>query len=190
MNILDFINNNVCKINCYFWIIIGVIFLILIISGIIDEYHDDHEDHEGHEDFTISQRFQPKTNEPIFKDPQGTTPSSVKNEQPQSTKSPNNEDELMEMMMEKPVMIFVTAPWCGHCRNLQPVKEEVTNYADNTGDFIVVELVDGEADNMIRSLGGFVEGFPTILAGFKNKIEKFQGSRTKNNLINFMKKNK
>ncbi len=89
----------------------------------------------------------------------------------------------------KKKIIFVVAPWCGHCKRMENVRKEVEQAAKKTGEFEVITLEDGKNDGEIEKLSSYVRGFPTIL-GVDNKgeISVYQNSRTKDLLIDFAKK--
>ena len=80
-------------------------------------------------------------------------------------------------------MVEFYAPWCGHCKNLAPVFEEVAT--ELKGD-VNVAKVDAAKE---RSLGSRFEikGFPTILFLSHGQVYKYKGKRTKDALVEFAK---
>jgi protein disulfide-isomerase A6 len=69
------------------------------------------------------------------------------------------------------------APWCGHCKRLQPAWSRLTeDFADN--ETIIVAEVDctSEEGKAICQEQG-IEGFPTIKFGSPNNLEDYSGSR-------------
>ena len=82
------------------------------------------------------------------------------------TKSDNKELEL----------VLFYAPWCGHCKTLEPVYKEASN--KTTHQFAEVNCDD--EPELARMCN--IEGFPTIK---KLSIKEFKGDRNVKNLIDF-----
>ncbi|KAK3282115.1 hypothetical protein CYMTET_10131 [Cymbomonas tetramitiformis] len=77
------------------------------------------------------------------------------------------------------------APWCGHCKKLTPVWEEL---AYELKDQVIVAKVDGtEAFNTMARFRkyGLIKGFPTLLLFRDRKVYKYSGKRTLEALIEF-----
>mmetsp|Transcript_50537 Transcript_50537/g.123243 ORF Transcript_50537/g.123243 Transcript_50537/m.123243 type:complete len:560 (-) Transcript_50537:140-1819(-) len=68
------------------------------------------------------------------------------------------------------------APWCGHCKKLTPVWEDVANgFADDAT--VVIAKVDATANDLPKSLG--INGFPTLqlFKGDGSPPENYIGDR-------------
>ncbi|CAG9464012.1 unnamed protein product [Pedinophyceae sp. YPF-701] len=89
----------------------------------------------------------------------------------------------------KAVLVEFYAPWCGHCKKLAPVYEEVgKHFADN--DSVVVAKMDATA-NDVPSDKFEVKGFPTIylyVPQMGDAIE-YKGDRSEEDLIKFVELN-
>jgi len=88
----------------------------------------------------------------------------------------------------KDVLFEMYAPWCGHCKNLEPVyKELAEKLKDNSN--IVIAKMDATANDV--SNGKYqASGFPTIFyAPAKNKENPitFSGERTVKGFTDFLK---
>lgn len=85
----------------------------------------------------------------------------------------------------KNVMMEFYAPWCGHCKKLAPVWDELgTAFADS--DKIVVAKMDATANDVPDSRFD-VKGFPTLVfITAEGDIVKYDGGRTIEDLKKFV----
>lgn len=81
---------------------------------------------------------------------------------------------------DKPVIVDFWAEWCGPCKKLSPIIEEI---AGEYGDRAVVASVDVDAE---RTLGAMFQimSIPAVLI-FKNgqKVDEFMGLRPKADIV-------
>jgi len=84
----------------------------------------------------------------------------------------------------KDVFVEFYAPWCGHCKKLAPIWDELgENFKDD--DNIVIAKMDMTA-NELDSVK--VRGFPTIkLFKADNTVVDYSGGRTLNDFVKFLK---
>ncbi|KAH8550815.1 thioredoxin-like protein [Umbelopsis sp. PMI_123] len=98
-------------------------------------------------------------------------------------------NEFTEQVLDpkKNVFLEVYAPWCGHCKNLAPIWEELGQLYTDDEDIVIAKM-DG-TENDIPPEGGFqVTGFPT-LKFFKagdNEIIDYNGDRSLESLKEFI----
>jgi len=100
--------------------------------------------------------------------------------------------EALAFSDEKDVMIEVYAPWCGHCKKLEPEYVKVAKKVEKEGfsDIITIAKMDGtQNDSPIDAITW--SGFPTIYyvkAGTKSP-EKYDGARDAKGIWKWIKKN-
>jgi len=88
----------------------------------------------------------------------------------------------------KDVLIEFYAPWCGHCKSLEPKFTELgEKLADDPN--IVIAKMDATANDVPSPYE--VSGFPTMYfspAGRKTSPKKYEGGREVSDFINYLKK--
>jgi len=88
----------------------------------------------------------------------------------------------------KDVLVEFYAPWCGHCKRLEPVYEKVAKTFENEKKCVVAK-VDADSE---KDLGSKYEvsGFPTIKFFSKgNKAgEEYNGGRSEQDFVDFLNK--
>ncbi|XP_048883078.1 protein disulfide isomerase family A, member 7 isoform X2 [Brienomyrus brachyistius] len=118
----------------------------------------------------------------------------IKSERPPETNSGSVKVVVAETFQEivndpaKDVLIEFYAPWCGHCKNLEPKYAELGEQL--SGDHnIVIAKIDATANDVPPSYD--VQGFPTIYlspAGKKDSPIRYEGGRDVEDFLNFLKK--
>ncbi|KAH8696205.1 putative disulfide isomerase [Talaromyces proteolyticus] len=99
---------------------------------------------------------------------------------------PNNFDKEV-LQSGKPTLVEFFAPWCGHCKNLAPVYEELAQVFSFASDKVQIAKVDADAHRDLGKRFG-VQGFPT-LKWFDGKSEKpaeYNGGRDLDSLTAFI----
>ena len=97
---------------------------------------------------------------------------------------PKNFDKVVHES-GKPTLVEFFAPWCGHCKNLAPVYEELGLAFENSG--VQIAKVDADAERELGKRYG-VQGFPTLkfFDGKGDEPEDYKGGRDLESLSDFI----
>ncbi|XP_013418505.1 protein disulfide-isomerase TMX3 [Lingula anatina] len=97
----------------------------------------------------------------------------------------NLDERFLEQKKDGSWLVEFYAPWCGHCKKLEPIFTEVGLALRHTG--IRVAKLDGTAYSSVMHAFE-VRGFPTIKFIKGDKNYTFTGDRTKEDIVQFAKK--
>ena len=100
---------------------------------------------------------------------------------------PSNFDKIV-FQSSKPALVEFFAPWCGHCKNLAPVFEELASNFAHAGDKVSIAKVDADEHKSLGKRFG-VQGFPTLkwFDGKEgSKPEDYNGGRDLESLTKFI----
>ncbi|KAK9270589.1 hypothetical protein L1049_026170 [Liquidambar formosana] len=100
-------------------------------------------------------------------------------------------DSLQDVVFNsgKNVLLEFYAPWCGHCKKLAPILDEVAVSFESDADVIIAKL-DATA-NDIPSDTFDVKGYPTLyFKSASGNLSQYDGGRTKEDIIDFIQKNR
>ncbi|KAI9113336.1 hypothetical protein K1719_015861 [Acacia pycnantha] len=110
------------------------------------------------------------------------------NNEPVKVVVADNLDEIV-FNSKKNVLLEFYAPWCGHCKKLAPILDEVAVSFQND-DNVVIAKLDATA-NDIPSETFDVQGYPTLyFRSSSGQISQYDGNRTKEDIIDFIEKNR
>ena len=98
--------------------------------------------------------------------------------------SANFDQEVMQA--DKPVLLKFWAPWCGPCKMMAPVVDEVAE--EKSGELKVVSINVDDAQDIAAEQG--VRGVPTVIM-FKDgaKVASLVGAQSKTQLVQFIDQN-
>jgi protein disulfide-isomerase A6 len=101
---------------------------------------------------------------------------------------PSNFDDVV-LKSGKPTLVEFFAPWCGHCKNLAPVYEDLAQVFASSKD-VQIAKVDADAEKSLGKRFG-VQGFPTLkfFDGKSDKPSDYNGGRDLESLTKFITEN-
>ncbi|KIX08267.1 protein disulfide-isomerase domain [Rhinocladiella mackenziei CBS 650.93] len=100
---------------------------------------------------------------------------------------PSNFDKVV-FQSNKPALVEFFAPWCGHCKNLAPIYEELATVFAASGDKVTIANVDADKHKDLGKRFG-VQGFPTLkwFDGTPGaEPQEYSGGRDLESLTNFI----
>ncbi|KAL8171765.1 hypothetical protein V2J09_023569 [Rumex salicifolius] len=100
-------------------------------------------------------------------------------------------DSIKEMVLNSPknVLLEFYAPWCGHCKNLAPVLDEVAVFFKDDAN-VVIAKIDATANDYPSDYFS-VKGFPTLyFKSASGKIVEYDGGREKGDMIKFVEEHR
>ncbi|KAK3069488.1 hypothetical protein LTR53_012126 [Teratosphaeriaceae sp. CCFEE 6253] len=99
---------------------------------------------------------------------------------------PSNFDDIV-LKSGKPALVEFFAPWCGHCKTLAPVYDELASHFESQADKVTIAKVDADAEKDLGRRFG-VQGFPTLkwFDGKSDTPEDYKGGRDLESLTKFV----
>nr|CAG8619326.1 2829_t:CDS:2 [Entrophospora candida] len=101
-------------------------------------------------------------------------------------------DSFEEVALDKSkdVLVEFYAPWCGHCKKLAPIYDELGEKYAQFKDKIVIAKMDSTANDLPSSATFKVSGFPTIklFKAENNEVIDYSGDRSLEDFVEFLSK--
>jgi len=100
----------------------------------------------------------------------------------------NNFDQIVNDP-SKDVLLEFYAPWCGHCKKLSPIYEELGISLKDSHPNVVIAKVDATANDVSPKFG--IKGFPTIkfFKGDNKTPIDYEGDRSLEDMKKFIEEN-
>ncbi len=104
-----------------------------------------------------------------------------------ATKNVTDENFETEVLKaDKPVIVDFWAEWCGPCKQVAPILEEISN--EMKDQVVIAKLNIDEEPNQPTKWG--IRGIPTMLLFKNNELKATKvGVTTKSNIISWIKEN-
>ena len=126
--------------------------------------------------------FKSNTLKPFFK----SDPVPESNSEPVKIIVGNNFEELV-LKGNKHVLLEVYAPWCGHCKKLAPIYDELAKKLAQHDDIVIAKMDGTTNEHELVA----IKGFPTIKFFKKSDPSHptdFEGDRTLDGFVAFLEK--
>lgn len=99
---------------------------------------------------------------------------------------PSNFDDVV-LKSGKPTLVEFFAPWCGHCKTLAPIYEELAFALEHVKDKVQIAKVDADAHRSLGKRFG-IQGFPTLkyFDGKSDTPSDYKSGRDLESLVSFI----
>ncbi|TFK75236.1 protein disulfide isomerase [Pluteus cervinus] len=89
-----------------------------------------------------------------------------------------------------PTLVEFFAPWCGHCKNLAPIYEQLADAFAHAKDKVIIAKVDADGEGKPLGQKYGVKGYPTLkwFGGSGGEPEAYESARDLDPLVEFVTK--
>jgi protein disulfide-isomerase A1 len=98
-----------------------------------------------------------------------------------------NSFEDLVLKSDQHVLFEAYAPWCGHCKKLAPIYDELAKKLEGVPEILIAKM-----DSTLNEYPGLeVRGFPTLLfykKGEKSSPKTYEGERTLEGMLEYLEK--
>jgi len=100
---------------------------------------------------------------------------------------PKNFDEIVGQ--GRPALVEFFAPWCGHCKNLAPIYEQLADAYSHAKHQVTIAKVDADGEGRPLGQKYGVTGFPTLKwFSADGEVETYESGRDLESLLDFITK--
>lgn len=96
----------------------------------------------------------------------------------------NFKEKVLES--KEPFLLEFFAPWCGHCKNLEPVWRSVADELAEEGAPVKIGALDATVNTITANEYG-IKGFPTIKLFVDGQAEDYEGGRSRTDILEYVK---
>jgi thioredoxin domain-containing protein 10 len=99
-----------------------------------------------------------------------------------------HKQDSVERFEDGKELIFVFADWCGYCTRFKPTWNEIEDYSSKRNTFKTVALNADHEPNKPFLESYSVSSFPTLIVREGSRYAKYEGERTKDDILHFVEK--
>jgi len=101
----------------------------------------------------------------------------------------SNINTINQCIKTKPVIVFVVAPWCGHCQRLEPTIKTIEKKLMKEQELNNVHLIKVSDSNVSNIDVKKPDSYPSIVSMDKGRHYDYKGDREPEDIMNFIRNN-